>query len=139
MNRIELQQLAALRLSDARALLATSENNAGTYYMAGYAVECALKAVIAKNQGEYPFPDFGNRDFKKENYLTHSAKSLIHTADLEEKLSVSRSETPVLDGHWKVVEVWDVDSRYITSAERQNAEEMILAVEGVLGWLKNYW
>ena len=48
MNRSELQQLAEIRLRDAKALLVTGENDAGAYYMAGYAVECALKAVIAK-------------------------------------------------------------------------------------------
>jgi HEPN domain-containing protein len=47
MNRADLQQLAELRITEAKVLL---DNGfyAGAYYLAGYAVECALKACIAK-------------------------------------------------------------------------------------------
>jgi HEPN domain-containing protein len=47
MNRNYFRQLAELRLKEAKALLA-AELPDGTYYLAGYAVECALKACIAK-------------------------------------------------------------------------------------------
>jgi hypothetical protein len=45
MNRAELQQLAEDRRLDAEALLA-AQRWAGAYYLAGYAVECGLKACI---------------------------------------------------------------------------------------------
>ena len=47
MNRGDLQLLANIRLDEAKALLAASLP-AGAYYLAGYAVECGLKACIAK-------------------------------------------------------------------------------------------
>jgi hypothetical protein len=47
MNRAELQRLAKERISDAKVLLAARHWSAA-YYLAGYAVECALKACIAK-------------------------------------------------------------------------------------------
>ena len=34
-----------------------AELYAGSYYLSGYAVECGLKAVIAKLQGRNEFPD----------------------------------------------------------------------------------
>jgi hypothetical protein len=41
MNRADLQQIAELRLQEARTLL-TGGFPDGAYYLAGYAVECAL-------------------------------------------------------------------------------------------------
>jgi hypothetical protein len=45
MNRAELQQLARDRVRDAKALLA-AHRWSGAYYLAGYAVECALKSCV---------------------------------------------------------------------------------------------
>jgi hypothetical protein len=47
MNRNDLQNLSRLREKEAKVLL---DNGcfAGAYYLLGYAVECALKACIAK-------------------------------------------------------------------------------------------
>ncbi len=47
MNRKDLQSLADERLGDAKVLLA-SNRYGGAYYLVGYAVECGLKACIAK-------------------------------------------------------------------------------------------
>ena len=55
MNRSDFQTLAEMRIKEALALL---ENQCyeGAYYLAGYAVECALKACIARNTNQYDFP-----------------------------------------------------------------------------------
>jgi len=42
-TRLEFQQLARMRLRDARVLLANG-NLEGAYYLTGLAVECAIKA-----------------------------------------------------------------------------------------------
>ena len=47
MNRRDLQQLADDRVLDAEALL-NAGRWAAAYYLSGYAVECALKARIAR-------------------------------------------------------------------------------------------
>ncbi|MSU78452.1 MAG: HEPN domain-containing protein [Gemmataceae bacterium] len=46
-NRTQLQQLAQERVRDADSLLKAGQWS-GAYYLAGYAVECGLKACIAK-------------------------------------------------------------------------------------------
>jgi HEPN domain-containing protein len=53
MNRTDFQELAEERLEDARPLLDAGRFS-GAYYLAGYAVECALQACIARltNQEE---------------------------------------------------------------------------------------
>ena len=55
MNRTDLQLLAEDRLKDAGVLLANGRFGAA-YYLAGYAVECALKACIAKLTKAEDFP-----------------------------------------------------------------------------------
>ena len=56
MNKTDLQQLADDRVLDAEALL-TAGRWSGAYYLSGYAVECALKACIAKQTNGHDFPD----------------------------------------------------------------------------------
>src|SRR2546425_2666201 len=55
MTRTDLQLLAEERLSDAQVLLANGRFGAA-YYLAGYAIECALKACIAKLTKAEDFP-----------------------------------------------------------------------------------
>ena len=47
LTRSDFQQLADVRAAEAAALLAAGRWD-GAYYLAGYAVECALKACVAK-------------------------------------------------------------------------------------------
>jgi hypothetical protein len=47
MNRNDFQKISRLRVKEAKALL-DNGYPAGAYYLMGYAVECALKACIAK-------------------------------------------------------------------------------------------
>jgi HEPN domain-containing protein len=55
-DRKGLQELSNVRLKEAKALLKVGMAD-GAYYLAGYAVECALKACIAKETRRYDFPD----------------------------------------------------------------------------------
>lgn len=55
MNRREFRELTTLRLAEARALLDAGLPD-GAYYLAGYAVECALKACISRQTRQHDFP-----------------------------------------------------------------------------------
>ena len=55
MNRNDFQKISRLRVKEAKALL-DNGYPAGAYYLMGYAVECALKACIAKQTKRYDFP-----------------------------------------------------------------------------------
>jgi HEPN domain-containing protein len=50
MHRNDLMRLSRLRIREARVLLEAGEFP-GAYYLAGYAVECALKACVASSAG----------------------------------------------------------------------------------------
>ena len=75
MNRRTLQTLARDRLADARALL-RAHRYAAAYYMAGYAVECALKACITKHVNRHDFPD---KKLATDSY-THDLNRLVTAA-----------------------------------------------------------
>jgi hypothetical protein len=49
-TRSDFQRLADLRIQEAQGLLGLG-HTAGTYYLGGYAVECALKACICELPG----------------------------------------------------------------------------------------
>jgi hypothetical protein len=73
MTRTEFQELAEVRLKEAETLLAAGLWD-GAYYLAGYAVECAVKACIAKGIGAEVFPDkeFANKCF---THVSHDCLS----------------------------------------------------------------
>ena len=56
MNRLQFQELTKLRQREAYALL-SNRLYAGAYYLIGYAIECSLKACIAKQTKRHDFPD----------------------------------------------------------------------------------
>jgi hypothetical protein len=76
-NRRDLQFLARSRLTEARALLSASHPD-GAYYLAGYAVECGLKACIARRTERHEFPDKRTVDASH----THNLRDLVKVANL---------------------------------------------------------
>jgi HEPN domain-containing protein len=138
MNRDDFQRLAETRLEDAQALLKAGRFDAA-YYLGGYAVECALKALICANTREFDFPPKDARD-----YYTHDLVRLLTIAGLENSLEQAFQDNKQLDEYWRVVKDWKEDRRYRsegTDAERA-AWELIEAIsdpkDGVLRWLRNY-
>ena len=55
MNRRDFRRLAEEQLRDARVLMA-GRRYAAAYYLAGYAIECGLKACVARQVKQYEFP-----------------------------------------------------------------------------------
>jgi HEPN domain-containing protein len=77
MNRTDLQDVAMRRLRAAESLL-NDQHWDSAYYLAGYAVECGLKACIAKQFREHDFPD---KKTVNESY-THDLTKLVNLAGL---------------------------------------------------------
>lgn len=72
LNRDTLRKLAENRLEEARILLVNKQWT-GAYYMAGLAVECALKSCLAAEVKEHDFPD---KEFVNAMYVTIWKSSL---------------------------------------------------------------
>jgi hypothetical protein len=74
-NRKDLQSLARTRLAEAKTLSGAGRPD-GAYYPAGYSIECALKACIAKGTQRHEFPDKKSVDAS----YTHNLRDLIKVA-----------------------------------------------------------
>ena len=80
MDRSDLQGLASVRHKEARALLRAGLSD-GAYYLAGYTVECALKACIAKGTQRHEFPE----KKKVQSSHSHNLRELIRVAGLSHR------------------------------------------------------
>lgn len=139
MNRIELRQLALDRIEDAKILL-DNRRWAAAYYLAGYAVECGLKACILARV-ERTGIIFTDPKFAKDCW-THSLVKLIEKADLVEKRDDLVKTNLVFRGNWGIVKDWTEISRYAQRTEGDaNAiyEAIVNDPDGVLKWLQTLW
>jgi len=137
MDRKDLRALSRVRISEARALLNAGLPD-GAYYLAGYAVECALKACIAKETQRYEFPEKKRVDAS----YTHNLKELVRVAELRGGLREAAAADPQFQQYWDVVELWSEQSRYGRNSA-ESAQSLIEAVgdrnHGVMKWVKRYW
>jgi len=137
MNRIDFQEIAEVRLRESKALLAAGFS-AGAYYLAGYAVECALKACIAKRTLAHDFPEKESR-----NYYSHDLEELLGFAKLRIELDQSLRANAAMKTNWIIVQDWSEESRYDKGKTDQEAAELLKAIEdqagGLLPWLRQRW
>ena len=94
MKRRDFQELAALRLKEAKILL-QNQCWEGAYYLAGYVAECALKSCIAKRTERHEFPD---RKQVNASY-THDLDELIKLAELAKGLKEAETKHPELSAN----------------------------------------
>ena len=94
-SRADFQDVADERLAEAKSLL-DSGKWSGAYYLAGYAVELALKTCIIRTlMATDAFPD---RDFSKNCY-THAIEKLVVLARLDEIRRNAMAEDPALQAN----------------------------------------
>ncbi|MVN23347.1 HEPN domain-containing protein [Mucilaginibacter arboris] len=132
-----LQDLANSRIKESKVLLNNNCFN-GAYYLAGYAIECALKACIAKNIKASEIPD------KKfiNDIFTHDVKSLVKLAGLEVYRRIKESTDPDFSINWAIVKDWNEGARY-KEWPKQEATQIYEAIMdkkgGILLWIQQYW
>ena len=137
MNRADLQFLAAERIRDAKTLL-DGKRWSGAYYLAGYAVECALKACIARKTREFDFPD----KLLANQSHTHDLERLLGLAGLRDVFEAEFGRDFMFAENWIDVTLWSEDSRYQPSGQAE-AHAMLKAVgdpqNGILRCIKKHW
>ena len=149
MTLAELKLLTAERLKDAKALLGR-KRYAFAYCVAGYAVECALKACVLKqmvNTGWVFAPaEEGKGKKSLQDVLTHDFVKLVEIAGLSgalvEQLAAGGEGRTRFAEFWKVACEWTVEVRYVPKS-KEDAEALFVAItdktDGVLTWIRNYW
>lgn len=137
MNRREFQQLALVRLAEAKVLLGVKLWD-GSYYLAGYSIECGLKACISRGTSKFDFPDKRLADAS----YTHNLKNLVKAANLDIALGEEVSANAAFRANWDVVQQWSEHSRN-NRYESSTAIALVNAVgdvkQGVLPWIKRRW
>jgi HEPN domain-containing protein len=137
-NTAELQWLAEERLREAKALLRL-RCWSGAYYLAGYAVECGLKACIIKCL--MTTDQFPERKFSEQCW-THDVERLVSLAGLKAKCDSDAAADPTLDEYWGIVNDWTEASRSVRTT-KTTAEKLYRAIadkkHGVFQWIKSPW
>jgi hypothetical protein len=134
MNRNDLRRLSRIRLKEARALLKARCFD-GAYYLCGYAVECALKACIAKNTKRHDFPD---KKLVNDSY-SHNLTALVVVAGLNALLLQEMNQDPAFAFNWTTLKDWSEERRYRLNSE-QEARDLYRSVtgrqHGVMQWIR---
>jgi HEPN domain-containing protein len=138
MNRSDFQRIAKIRIDEAKALL-NAGHYPGAYYLVGYAVECAIKACVAKQVKRYDFPD---KKVANEAF-THDLEKLVKVAGLGPIFENDRQADPALELNWAVVKDWNESSRYDVEITAAQARDLFSACterqSGILAWVKKRW
>jgi HEPN domain-containing protein len=131
-SQSDFEKLMVLRLKEAELLLRHRDWD-GAYYLAGYAVEFALKIrVIAQLMKSNSFPD------KKlaENFYKHELTLLRKLAELDDEMDNDVAVSP----QWDIVKDWSEQTRYMVGKSEKDATDLYEAIEkGVLPWIKARW
>jgi hypothetical protein len=139
-NRADWQQLAEDRILDAEVLLAAGRWS-GAYYLAGYAVEAALKACVVARVAAEPGVIFESKKFGADCW-THDLEKLVALAELKAALVADLAVNQSFARNWTLVKDWTEESRYLWWDER-TARAMLGAINdqqhGVLQWVRVRW
>lgn len=137
MRRVDLQKLAERKIESAAAL-AANKHWSNAYYLAGYSIEMALKAVISKQISADTIPE---KNLINKVY-THEINDLLGLAGLKIEHRDLVSKDSIFAANWAICSEWRPESRY---QEKSPAEAHYLLVaithkkHGVLEWIKKYW
>jgi hypothetical protein len=132
-----------MRRREARTLLA-AQHWPGAFYLAGYAIECALKACIASQYKQSRFPDREKRD----EVWTHELPKLVGFAGLAGKLRGERQRDPEFRVLWDWASNpakggWSEQRRYRCDTFEREARDMCRAVSsrehGILQWIQRHY
>jgi hypothetical protein len=102
------------------------------------AVECALKAAIARKTQRHDFPP--DPKVVRDSIYIHDLNKLLVAAGLESTLNAAVVSNTALAANWSVVKDWKMESRYLVGG--LNGNDLYRAAtgrNGVLGWLRQYW
>jgi hypothetical protein len=145
----ELKLLTRQRLDEADDLIRIGRVDAG-FYLAGYAIELALKAAICKtlDQPDFYKPDRtlkGSRlvqDKVFREFKTHNYSDLLVLSGLSNKLDDALKTDVSIATAWRIVTdlKWSENDRYefsrVTLAE---ASDFVESTKILTTWISNYW
>lgn len=144
----DIWQLSEQRLTEARSLLSSGHSD-GAFYLAGYAVELALKWKVCQNF-EIPnlfgadTPDIFGVSILKKSVHTHDLRVLMLYSGLWKKFDAGKSTNHTLYlANSLLFGTWSEKCRYEKCGftETDNVENLLTLLEdadqGLIEWIKN--
>jgi len=133
-----IYRVSRQRRKEAAALL-RARHFPGAYYLVGYAVECALKACIARQTRRFDFP---SKQIAQKVFV-HDLEVLVKLAGLMPDLERDLRANASLQLNWAIVKDWSEESRYLLGITRAQALDLYSACTsrrtGVLPWVRQRW
>lgn len=140
MTKQDWRDLAEARLIDADILL-QNQRWAAAYYIAGYAVECGLKACVVDLVARNPGIIYEDRRFSDACW-THTLARLIGVAGLDGDCDAQCKANVAFAKNWAAAIQWSEASRYDLTPEPR-ARELYEAIsepqDGVMKWIRDHW
>jgi HEPN domain-containing protein len=137
LTKNDLEKLANVRLEDSRLLLEAGRSSSA-YYLAGYAVELALKACISKLIQPNVIPE---KAFVNAIY-THKLDNLLSIAGLLPQFNADTKADTEFAAYWAITSKWTEESRY-EFWDPMSATTLLTAIQesnhGVFQWVKKHW
>jgi HEPN domain-containing protein len=134
LSKQRLVEIADEKLEDAKLLL--SQGRAGNaYYLAGYAVELLLKAVLSSRFRADTLPD----PTWLRDVFTHNLERLLKLSLLDEEVRRKADVDDEFKAKWAIVLEWNESTRYYIR-EQRDAIALVEAIDGqqngIYPWLK---
>lgn len=133
-----LKLLALERLRDAECLIANG-NIGGAYYIGGYAIELALKAVVCKKLDIEMFDKEIVPGHISKAFMIHNLLDLVFLAGLKKDLEKACAEDDTLLHSWSWVSKWSEQRRYDPPCNPKTATIFINSLKNVMQWMQLRW
>jgi hypothetical protein len=136
----DLKVLSTERIMEAEVLL-NNHHFTGSYYLGGYALEFALKAVICKRLGVEMFDD-GISDIPRDisrMFRIHNIANLIILSGLQQEQKRLIKTDLQFSLAWSTASVWNEQKRYQTGCSQLEAKGFLYAVKILITWIQQHW
>jgi len=130
--------MADKRLEEAKLLYGNKYYDAA-YYLSGYAIEFALKAVICKRLNIELFDSSQVSKGSAGPLQLHGLPTLIVFSGLQAELSDKKNLDAGFDAAWSLVSQWNDRRRYEEGCSQKTAREFLIGTNTLLSWIKTYW
>ena len=138
-TKVDFQYLAEERLKEAEIMFQTGLFS-GAWYIGGYAIEFALKAVICNNLDVEMFDETVVNKGLSQPFRTHNLTFLVLTSGLYNKLNQAKNDRRNIFNAWNVVSNWKETRRYERApANSAEIQEFLNSANLILLWIKTYW
>lgn len=135
--RADIEKLAAQKLSAAH-LLMQNDMYDDAYYLAGYAIELYLKALVCKTLRIDDFFTF-NKGAKEmyRPFKTHGYFELLILSGIYPEYMAAYGE-PDFVAKWSIISGWTEESRYKCDKGAKDVKEFVTLAEEFCKWIQKH-